>query len=427
MTISEIILTFSSIIILLAISGFLSGTETAMTAISRPRLVQWKKNGNDKAGIVLKLLENTERLIGTLLIGNNFVNILSSALATSLFINLLGEAGIVFATIIMTVLVVIFSEVLPKVYALSHADSVAVKVSLIIRALVWILTPFNVAVGYIVEKILKALNIKLRNKADDNEEELRGAIELHTGDDPDFKHEREMLRSVMDLDDTHIAEAFTHRKNVITLDINEPIEELIDTILSSHFTYFPVIDGGENIIGIIHSKELLRMYHKISHLNNTLTTLETLQILKTLHNPRFVPESTSMLDQLQAFRDQGEKFALVVDEYGTYMGCITMTDILEHIVGDVSTENSPSIRLLANGSFLIDGDELIRNVNRELDWALDDEYASTVAGYILHESQTLPSEGQTFIFNSYRFVIVKRNRQQITKVRIEPLKRTKVI
>ena len=420
MTLNETLFTVISIIILLCISGFLSGTETAMTASSRARLVQWEKNGNEKASIALKLLENTENLIGSLLIGNNFVNILSSALATSLFIHLFGEIGVIITTIIMTILVVVFSEVLPKVYALSNADKMATQVAPAIKTLVWILKPFNYAVRKIVDSILERIRSgeKRKDHSEENEEELRGAIELHHGDDPDYKHEREMLRSVMDLDDTNISEAFTHRKNVKFLDINTPPKLLIDTVISSPFSYFPVIDGDDNIIGIMHGKNVLRLYHKSIKQNKEFKPR------KAIIEAWFVPEVTSMLDQLQAFRDRAENFALVVDEYGTYMGCITMTDILEHIVGDISINNEKkSIRQESDASYLIDGDELIRNVNRELDWNLSDEHASTMAGYIMHETQALPSEGQIFVFGNYRYIIAKRNRQQITKIRAEAIRR----
>ena len=417
MTLNELLLTTFSIILLLGISGFLSGTETAMTATSRARLVQWKKNGDEKASIALKLLENPESLIGSLLIGNNFVNILSSALATSLFITLFGEVGVVFATVTMTILVVIFSEVLPKVYALSHSDKIVTKIAPTIRIFVWVLTPLNFTISFIVEKLLNSIGATLKSKqnSEENEEELRGAIELHTGDDPDYKHEREMLRSVMDLDDTNISESFTHRKNVTALDINSNPETLIDTVLSSPYIHFPVMDGAENIIGVTQAKDLLLLHRKSIKLEKAFKPRKALQ------EAWFVPESTSMLDLLQAFRDKSQNFALVIDEYGTYMGCITMADILEHIVGDVSIDDNTSIRPLSDGSYLVDGDELIRNVNRELDWELNDEDASTMAGYILHEAQTLPHEGQIFVFDNYRFVIGKRNRQQITKVRVQKL------
>ena len=418
MTLGEILFTVIGIIILLCISGFLSGTETAMTASSRARLVQWEKNGNERASIALQLLENTENLIGSLLIGNNFVNILSSALATSFFIHLFGEIGVIITTIIMTILVVVFSEVLPKVYALSNADKMATQVAPTVKILVWILKPFNYTVRKIVDSILKRIESgeKRKDHSEENEEELRGAIELHHGDDPDYKHEREMLRSIMDLDDTKISEAFTHRKNVKFLDINTPPELLIDTVISSPFSYFPVIDGDDNIIGIMHAKNALRLYHE------SIKKHKKFKPRKTIIKAWFVPEVTSMLDQLQAFRDRAETFALVVDEYGTYMGCITITDILEHIVGDVRIGNEKkSIRQESDTSYLIDGDELIRNVNRELDWNLSDEHASTMAGYIMHETQALPSEGQIFVFGNYRYIIAKRSRQQITKIRVEVL------
>lgn len=410
----EIFIYIISIILLICVSGTFSGTETAITAVSKARLTRLSKDNDKKATALLGLLENTERIIGVLLLGNNFVNILASALATSLFLYLFGEAGVIATTIIMTILVVIFAEVMPKVYALSNSERTALFIYPILRYVVLMLTPLNVAVMSVVNVLLKPLGLDKKDISEEHEEELRGAIELHDGEDPDYKHERNMLRSIMDLDDMSINECLTHRQNVTSLDINQDIETILNTVIQSGYSHFPLTDGAENIIGVIREKSLLREYRR-SLLNNKQITLN-----HAVLEPWFVQESTSILDQLQSFRDTGNHMAIVVDEYGSYMGVITLKDILTVIVGDVQQTGTliPNIRSLADGTYLFDGDEPIRNINRELDWDISDEYASTIAGYLIHCCQTLPQQGQVFKFDNMEFTVAKRERQQITKLRI---------
>jgi Mg2+/Co2+ transporter CorB len=411
----NIILIAIIVLLLIGISGFFSGTETAMTASSKARLVQLSKKGNKKAKKVLFLLSERDNLIGGLLLANNFVNILASSLATTLFLSLMGENGVFITTIVMTTLIVIFAEVLPKVYAMSNSDRMAMAVAPIINYIILILSPLNKGVIFIVNKILSQFNVN-QNPHDSKtqEEELRGAIELHDGDDPDYKQEREMLRSVLDLDDTSIEEAITHRKNVVTIDINASQDKIIETFINHSFEKFPVTNGSENIVGVITQNNLIKQIYRYNKKKKPLN------LKKIMEKAWFVPESTSMLDQLQVFRDKGNHFAIVVDEYGSYMGIITITDVFEHIVGDVhNQENQPNLRSLSDGSYLFDGNESIRNINRELDWNIDDEQSSTIAGYIIHRSENLPTEGQIYNFDDYEFIIAKIENQQISKIRVK--------
>ncbi len=413
MTAVEIIIHIISIILLIGISGSFSGTETAITAVSKARLTRLSKDNDRKATALLRLLENTEQLIGVLLIGNNFVNILASALATSLFLHLFGDGGVFATTIIMTILVVIFAEVLPKVYALSNSERMALFIYPILQYVVIILTPFNVAVMAVVKFLLKPLGLDNKDTSQEQEEELRGAIELHDGEDPDYKHERDMLRSIMDLNDMSINECFTHRQNVISIDTNDSNDTIINTVVNAPCSHFPLTDGTENIIGIVREKSLMQEYHCYIQKNTPLNLKHA-----TL-TPWFVQESTSILDQLQSFRNTGNHMAIVVDEYGSYMGVITLKDILHVIIGDVQeTDSTPSLRMLSDGTYLFDGDESIRNINRELDWDICDENAFTIAGYLIHRCQALPKKGQVFRFDNMEFTVAKREQQQITKIRI---------
>jgi Mg2+/Co2+ transporter CorB len=415
-----LIMTLWGIFVLLILSAFFSGSETALTAVSRPLLHQLERNGHDRARMVNELSADKGRLIGAILIGNNLVNILASVLATGILIELFGPAGIAYATIAMTILVVVFAEVLPKTYALTHADRMALAVAPILRLFVVLFSPFSRATQVIVRLILRIFGITLSNGQPEAfvEEELRGAIELHKGDDVLFRDEKSMLHSILDLDDVEVGEVMIHRSAVAAIDADLPTPEIMHQVVESPFTRIPLWrDKPENIIGILHAKALLREIEK--HPGN----LETLKVPDLATVPWFIPESTDLLSQLRAFRKRREHFALVVDEYGDLMGIVTLEDILEEIVGDISDEHDvrhKGIRPQPDGDIIVDGDVTIRDLNREFDWQLPDEDAATIAGLVLHESRLIPDAGQIFMFFGYRFEILARSGNRISALRITP-------
>ncbi|MAL75586.1 MAG: hypothetical protein CMM62_11495 [Rhodospirillaceae bacterium] len=409
-----------AILLLLILSFFFSGSETALTATSRSRMHQQAKQGDKNAGTVLKLLERKDRLIGAILLGNNMVNILASALATTVLVSIFGEAGVVYATIGMTALVLIFAEVLPKTYALSHADAVALKVAPVMRWIVFLFAPITATVQSIVRATLRPFGVDLSTSisVEQHEEELRGAIDLHSGEDPDIRHEREMLRSILELDEVEVADIMTHRQKVVTLDLDDPVEDLVEQILGSPYTRLPVYRGdSDDISGVLHAKALLREIHARGG------NIKDLDLATLAAPPWFIPDSTTLLDQLQAFRERREHFANVVDEYGAFMGIVTLEDILEQIVGEIDDETDiavPGVRPQADGSFIVDGAVTLRTLARDLDWDLPDDNAATVAGIVLHEARLIPDPGQTFLFHGFRFEVLRRQRNQITSLRITP-------
>ena len=415
---TTLLITLGAIFVLLIFSAFFSGTETALTGSSRPLMHQLEQNGNTQAGLVNRLHEQKGRLIGTILIGNNLVNILASALATSISIAAFGEAGIAYATIIMTILVVMFSEILPKTYALQNADRVALKVAPFIRPIIFLFSPFTAATSFITRITFLVFGIKLHNKDGfvTGVEELRGAIELHKGDHGAVKSERAMLRSVLDLAEVEVGEIMVHRNTITMINADDKPEEIVSQVLASPYTRLPLWqEDPDNIVGIVHAKELLRALQQ-----QTGKTAE-LNILNLLTDPWFIPETTHLIDQLQAFRERYEHFAFVVDEYGSLMGVVTLEDILEEIVGDISDEHDiriSGLRKHADGSYVVDGKFTIRDLNRQLDWNLPDEEAATVAGLIIHESRRIPEVGQTFLFYGVRFEVLRRKRNQIISVRV---------
>lgn len=418
---SNIWITGFIILVLIGASAFFSGSETALTAASRARIHQRARKGDKRARIVRRLREDKETLLGALLLGNNLVNIMAASLATSLLVSLFGEAGVAITTLGMTLVLLIFAEVLPKTIAITHPDHTAVIVAPVVRWVVRILRPAVIGVRAIVKGILRLLRIQeasvLTQEA--HEEELRGVIELHrSDDDPDTHVEREMLRSVLDLGEVEVEDVMTHRSRMVSVDAGLPVDEIVEQVLNSPYTRIPLWrDEPDNIVGVLHAKALLRAIR-----NNPGELNENL-IGEIAAEPWFIPDTTTLWDQLQAFRKRREHFALVVDEYGALMGIVTLEDILEEIVGDITDETDisvPGVRLQPDGSVTAPGSVTIRDLNRQFDWSLPDGKATTVGGLILYEARLIPEAGQTFEFFGFRFRILRRTGNRISAIRITP-------
>lgn len=404
---------------LIVLSAFFSAGETAMTAASEPRMLAAEKNGNRFAKMVNKILERKDRMIGAMLLGNNAINILASAITTNLLIGMFGEAGVFYATGVMTVLILIFAEVLPKTLALHRPDQLAMFMAPVMRFVIIILSPITQLIASIVHVTLKFFRVDL-NEVDEGAqvEVLRGAIEMHRGPEEETQKQRAMLKSVMDLADVTVEEVMIHRKNVSMIDASVDPEKIIDEILNSPYTRTPVWkDKPDNIIGLVHVKWLLREL-KTAHNDYSKIKIEDIA-----SEPWFIPNTTTLFDQLQAFRERGEHFAFVVDEYGSFMGVVTLEDILEDIVGDIDDEHDmsvPGVKKQTNGTYLANGTVTIRDLKREFEWDLPDEKYATIAGLVLYEAQKLPDVGQSFMFHGFKFDVVRRHRNQITLVRVTP-------
>lgn len=411
-------LTSAAIVVMLLLSAFFSASETALTAASRPLMHHLEQAGNRRARMVNRLQAHTDRLLGTLLLGNNLVNILASALATSVLITIFGEAGVVYATLGITILVLLFGEILPKTFAFHRSNTVALFVAPIISTLVAVLSPIARGFELATRLTLRLLGIGhgpsgLGPSAD----ELRGAIDLHA-DGEAVKDERAMLHSILDLGEVTVEEVMTHRRNVGMIDADEPAQSIVKQVLTSSHTRMPLWRGEpDNILGVIHAKALFRA------LQSQQGNLDGLDVVALAARPWFVPESRSLMNQLQAFRSRREHFALVVDEYGSLMGIVTLEDILEEIVGDITDEHDvavPGVIRQPDGSLVVQGTVTIRDLNRELDWRLPDEEAVTIAGLVLREARRIPEVGQAFLSHGFRFEILRRHRHQITAIRITP-------
>jgi Mg2+/Co2+ transporter CorB len=416
---ADILITGGIILGLIALSFLFSGTETGMTAVSRARLHTLERGGNRRAGLVSSLIARRDRLIGALLIGNNLVNILASALTTSLFLTLFGQAGVAYATIVVTVLLVIFAEILPKSWALARPEQFALFVSPFARLVVFLFGALSTAANAVVRALLSLFGINLaRGSLLSAHDELRGTVEVLHREGAVVKQDRDRVGGLLDLHELEVSDIMIHRTNMRSINADDPPEAVVREILKSPYTRLPVWRGTtENIIGVVHVRDLLRALHEVDNDPNRI------DITKIANKPWFVPDTTTLQDQLNAFLRRKAHIAIVVDEYGEVEGLVTLEDIIEEIVGDISDEHDvemQGVKQEADGSVVVDGSVPIRDLNRALDWNLPDENATTIAGLVIHETQTIPEEKQAFTFFGKRFIVMKREKNRITRLRIRP-------
>jgi Mg2+/Co2+ transporter CorB len=412
------------VLVCLLLSAFFAGSETALTASSRASMARLEKHGNEDATLVNQLLGSRERLIGALLLGNNAVNIAASSLATGILLVWFGPAGIVYATIVMTAVIVVFSEVLPKTAAFNAPDRIALAVAKPMAIVVKVLGPILMGIEALVRWMLKGVGMVVGEDQAvlSAHEELRGAVDLFHKEGGVEKSDRDMFGGILDLRDLVVSDVMIHRTNMITLDANEKPEDLVNAVIASPVTRLPLWRGNQqNIIGILHVKDLLRALHAVDG------DVEKLDIPALLTPPWFVPDTRLVSEQLKAFRRRKTPFALVVDEYGEVEGLVTLEDILEEIVGDITDEHDvqmPGVRKQPDGSVNVDGAVPIRDLNRVMDWNLPDDEATTIAGLVIHEARSIPEVGQSFTFHGFRFRVLRRARNRITALRIQPLPRS---
>ena len=411
------------ILMLLVFSAFFSGSETALTALSRSRMYKRAQEGSGSAKVALRLQDHKESLIGAILLGNNLVNIAAASLATILAIRVWGdEFGPLYATIILTITVLIFAEVLPKSIAINYSEKVALIVARPLSVIVKLLAPITALVQFIIRLILRPLGINLDETGTISSNEfLKGAIELHHNEGDVEKEDRDMLGSILDLNNREVEEVMIHRTQVYAIDISLPPEEILQQAIASSHSRIPLWrDDTDNIVGVLHLKDVLKL---ISSQPNETITRE--QIRRTAQRPWFVPEATRLSDQMVAFRKARKHFACVVDEYGAFLGIVTLEDILEEIVGDIDDEHDAlaltSIIPHGPNMYRVEGTVTIRDLNRHLDWDVPDEDATTLAGLVLHHARVIPEENAVFEIAGYRFTIVEREMNQITLLYLERL------
>lgn len=406
---------------LIIISALFSAAETGITAASKARIHRLAREGSIRAGHVEGLLGRRETLIGSALVGNNIVNILASTLTSYALIRVFGEAGVLYATLVLSILIIVFAEVLPKTYAINRPDQVALTLGPLLESAARLITPLIIAIQRLTQLALKAAHIGMVNKTPflSPTDEIRGHIDLHAGEGGIVREHKHMLGSILDLDDVLVADVMVHRKTMEMIDADLPVATIIRAAVRSSHTRLPLYrDNPDNIVGILHSKDLLRA------LNRRGAAPATIQIERILSQPWFIPNTTTLKEQLSAFIAKHSHFALVVDEYGALQGLVTLEDILEEIVGDISDEHDlptpAGVSVYPDGSLTIEGAVTLRDLNRRFDWSLPDGEATTIAGLLINEARIIPVKGQSFTFYGFRFDVLERRRNQITLLRLTP-------
>ena len=417
------ILTIIIIFMLLFLSGFFSGSETALTAASRSILRAKEDKGHKGATRALKLTENTEKLIGAILLGNNFANILAASLATHLLTKIYGEGGVFYSTLVMTLLIVIFAEVMPKIYAINDPERAALRVSPIIAPVVYIFGPITISIQWIVMQIFKLFGKSGINLQNNNsvQEEIVGAISLGHLEGSMEKEDKDRLLATLDLSNRSVEEIMLHRSEIEMIDADSEPEIILKQCLTSSYTRLPIFkQDQENIIGVMHAKSLLRAVN--IQKNGKSSKFSDQNILDVAMKPYFILETTLLDDQLKEFLKRRAHFALVVDEYGALQGLLTLEDIIEEIVGEINDEHDDITEIepenSRDGVLIVEGNATIRDLNRAQEWDLPDSEANTIAGLVIHEAQNIPSVGQVFSFHGFRIEIIEKKENRLTKLKI---------
>jgi Mg2+/Co2+ transporter CorB len=401
-------------------SALFSCTETAMTAASRARMHALEKQGDARAGVVNRLLMGRDRLIGAMLLGNTLFNIGSSALLTTVLVAMVGESGALYATAVMTVLLLVFAEVLPKTIAINYPDRTSLVVARLASFFVIIFGP----VLYVVERAVRGALYLFGLRLDEKhallspQEELKSAVDLMHREGGVGRADRDMFGGLLDLKELAVSDVMVHRTKMLALDADAPIADLVREVVDAPYTRVPLWrESADNIVGVLHAKDLLRALNGANG-DDSQIKLDSIMVA-----PWFVPETTSLEAQLQAFRKRKTHFALVVDEYGDVQGLVTLEDILEEIVGDIRDEHDVAmvgVRRQPDGSVIVEGSVTIRDLNRVMAWELPDEEATTIAGLVIHEARAIPEQGQKFAFHNCRFEVLRKQRNRITLLRVTP-------
>ena len=413
-------LAVACIVVALVAAAFFAGAETALTAASRARLRALETAGDARAALVARLVATRSRLISAMLLGGQLVTIAASALATNELVSTVGERGVVYATVIMTTLIVVFGEVLPKTIAIAYPDRVSLLIAPAVSFFVTVFGPIVSTVEALVRVMLRLCGVNLSLKSSiSGHDELRGAVDILHREGGVARDERDMFGGLLELSEVTVSDIMVHRTKMRTLDADLPPDELVREVLASPYTRMPLWRGDpDNIVGVLHAKDLFRAYAAAggdaSRINAADIALEAW----------FVPEATTLRDQLQAFLRRKTHSALVVDEYGVVLGLLTLEDIIEEIVGDIKDEHdvlAQGVRQQLDGSLIVDGSVTIRDLNRAMDWNLPDDEAATIAGLVIHEARAIPEPKQTFSFHGLRFEVLRRQHNRIAARRITPL------
>lgn len=412
---------FSALFILICLSAFFSSSETGMMSLNRYRLRTLAKKQHKGALRASKLLQRTDRLLGVILIGNNLVNVWATALVTIIGVRLYGEAGVAIATTLLTLVLLIFAEVTPKTLAAHFPEKIAFPASIILKPLLWILYPVIALVNLVSSLLLRLCGVQPDSGAMTDHlhpEELRTVVDEAGDLIPD--HHQGMLLNVLDLEKASVEDIMVPRNEVVGIDLEDSIPEIIEFILSVEYTRLPVYEGDiNNVVGVMHLRNVIRF------LQCHESELTHDAIRKQMYTPYFVPEATPLHIQLLNFQKEKRRFGVVVDEYGDVKGIITLVDLLEQIVGDVSTnlaeEDSREITPMENDWYLLDASASVRDINRHMGWNLPTDGPKTINGIIVEHLESIPDALCGFHLGDYHFEITRLGDTRIHAARIREL------
>jgi Mg2+/Co2+ transporter CorB len=409
---------FFALVLLIFFSAFFSASEIAVMSINRYRLRHLVESGHRGARVVDALLKRPDRLLGIILLGNNFVNIAASSVSTILAIRLYGEAGILAAAVLLTVVILIFAEVGPKTLAAMHPENIAFPAAMVLRPLLTLLYPLVWSINILANLMLRMFGITVgATRQELSLEELRSAVREASSLIPE-SHQN-MLLAILDLEKTTVEEVMVPRNRIQGIDLDKDWDEIEEQIMATRYTRLPVYRGSlDNIVGIMHLRKALNL---AGSKNLTMETLE-----KIIAEPYFIPKGTPLNTQLLNFRDSRRRRGLVIDEYGDILGLVTLEEILEEIVGEFTTSASgisDDYRLQDDGSYIIKGSASLRDLNRQLDWHLPSKDSRTLNGLITEHLETIPEVGTSLMVNDYAVDIVRTRGTAVEVARITPLRR----
>ena len=385
---------------LLVLSGFFSSSETALMAVNRYRLRHRASEGHRGAARTSRLLAQPDRLIGIILLGNNLVNIAATTIAAVIAIRLYGDIGAVIAPFVFTPIVLIFAEVAPKTWAAVHPESLAYPASGPLSVLLRLFYPVVAVINWIANGLLRPFGIKPSHHSDHlTRDELRTM--LNDSGSPPSGGYRTMLLNILDLEQAAVSDVMVPRNEMVCLDLEEDWSSIVNHIRNSFYTRLPVVQSDiDQVVGILHVRTVVNRL--------AAGTLDMNSLRGLVRKPYFVPETTTLTQQLLEFQARERRMALVVDEYGDIQGLLTLDDILEEIVGEFTTEPRVRIRRLTrrrDGTLLIDGGENVRSLNRRLGWSLPTDGARTVNGLLLEQLETIPEPGTELVIDTLTFTI----------------------
>jgi Mg2+/Co2+ transporter CorB len=415
----------AAIALCFAAAFFCTLSETALAGASRTRMSALEDGGDPRAHRVNLLLQSREHASNALLLASAAAITAAAVLTAAALFARFGTPGILYAFLAILSGAAIFALVLPRTIALLHPDRTALVVARTVTALLKFFGPLATGCETLVRGIVHVLRIKPNTEHHSGSEELRGAVDLLHSEGEVVKDDRDMLDGLLDLRELEVSDVMVHRTKMAAINADDPPEKIVGEVLASSYTRLPLWRGTpENIVGVLHAKDLLRELNAVGG-DESKIDVDAIAL-----EPWFVPDTTTLDAQLKAFRKRKTHFALVVDEYGEVMGLVTLEDIIEEIVGDIADEHDlpiSGLRPQADGSVSVDGAMPIRDLNRAMDWHLPDEQATTVAGLVIHEARLIPDAGQMFTFHGFRFQVLRRNRNRITAMKVTPLTKPEVL